>query len=232
VGDIFPAIATPAGTDVLTLCRGFGTQCSRQTGLLRLTWDNGDGTVLVNSNLRGVTLGWNLQSTPQDELFAAIEGTAFHTRVILDRMAEPGVEIKRVINAGGIPQKNGHSTRSMRMCWDVSVQVPLTCVVSLGSAIFAFWPRARSKPSRKRKTGFAPDIACMTRSRAHELLTKSFIPCTEICTLLWGTRSTGQGTALFDPGRGDRAKGYWCQPSGAIVRSLPSHAIVICALIR
>ena len=52
-----------------------------------MTWDNGDRTVLVNPNLRGITLGWNLQSTAQDELFAAIEGTAFHTRVILDRMA-------------------------------------------------------------------------------------------------------------------------------------------------
>jgi L-ribulokinase len=56
-----------------------------------MTWDNGDRTVLVNPNLRGITLGWNLQSTAQDELFAAIEGTAFHTRVILDRMAEHGV---------------------------------------------------------------------------------------------------------------------------------------------
>ena len=71
-----------------------------------MTWDNGDRTVLVNPNLGGITLGWNLQSTAQDELFAAIEGTAFHTRVILDRMAENGVAIKRVINAGGIPQKN------------------------------------------------------------------------------------------------------------------------------
>ena len=60
----------------------------------------------MNSNLRGVTLGWNPQSTPRDELIAAIGGTAFHTRVMLDRMAEPGVESMRVISAGGIPQKN------------------------------------------------------------------------------------------------------------------------------
>ena len=41
---------------------------------------------------------------PQDELFAAIEGTAFHTRVILERMEEHGVPVDRVINGGGIPQ--------------------------------------------------------------------------------------------------------------------------------
>ena len=59
----------------------------------------------MNAELGGVTFGWNLTSTAQDELFAAIEGTAFHTRVILERMAEHGVRIERVINAGGIPQR-------------------------------------------------------------------------------------------------------------------------------
>ena len=88
------------------MSQGLESYRAGQTGLLRMTWDNGDRTVLVNPNLRGITLGWNLQSTAQDELFAAIEGTAFHTRVILDRMAANGVNIKRVINAGGIPQKN------------------------------------------------------------------------------------------------------------------------------
>ncbi len=62
--------------------------------------------MLVKSELGGITLGWNLLHTAQDELFAAIEGTAFHTRIILDRMAEYGVPIERVINAGGIPQNN------------------------------------------------------------------------------------------------------------------------------
>jgi L-ribulokinase len=103
-----------------------------------MTWDNGDRTVLVNPNLRGITLGWNLQSTPQDELFAAIEGTAFHTRVILDRMAEHGVQIKRVINAGGIPQKNNVLNQVYANVLGRPVLVPSKSVVSLGSAIFAF----------------------------------------------------------------------------------------------
>src|SRR5260370_8136335 len=112
-----------------------------QTGLLRMTWDNGDRTVLVNPNLRGMTLGWNLQSTPQDELFAAIEGTAFHTRVILDRMAQHGVEIKRVINAGGIPQKNNVLNQIYANVLGRPVLVPSKIVVTLGSTIFAFLPQ-------------------------------------------------------------------------------------------
>ncbi|PYX40286.1 MAG: ribulokinase, partial [Acidobacteria bacterium] len=138
VGDIFNAIATRAGSDVPTLSKGLENYLPGQTGLLRLTWDNGDRTVLVNPNLRGVTFGWNLQSTAQDELFAAIEGTAFHTRVILDRMAGHGVEIKRVINAGGIPQKNDVLNRVYANVLGRPVLVPSKSVVSLGSAIFAF----------------------------------------------------------------------------------------------
>jgi ribulose kinase len=103
-----------------------------------VAWDNGDRTVLVNPNLRGVTLGWNLQSTARDELFAAIEGTAFHTRVILDRMAGNGVHIKRVINAGGIPQKNDVLNQVYANVLGRPVLVPARTVISLGSAIFAF----------------------------------------------------------------------------------------------
>jgi L-ribulokinase len=138
VGDIFNAIATRAGTDVATLSQGLEKYRAGQTGLLRMTWDNGDRTVLVNPNLRGITLGWNLQTTAQDELFAAIEGTAFHTRIILDRMAEHGVEIKRVINAGGIPQKNNVLNQVYANVLRRPVLVPSKSVTSLGSAIFAF----------------------------------------------------------------------------------------------
>jgi L-ribulokinase len=138
VGDIFNAIAIRAGTDVAKLSEGLDPRKAGQTGLLRMTWDNGDRTVLVNPNLRGMTLGWNLQSTAQDELFAAIEGTAFHTRVILDRMAEHGVHIARVINAGGIPQKNNVLNQVYANVLERPVLVPNKSVVSLGSAIFAF----------------------------------------------------------------------------------------------
>jgi len=138
VGDIFQAIANRAGTTVAKLSEGLESFRAGQTGLLRLTWDNGDRTILVNPNLRGVTLGWNLQTTAQDELFAAIEGTAFHTRVILDRMAEHSVPVKRIINAGGIPQKSRVLNQVYANVLKRPVLVPSQSVVSLGSAIFAF----------------------------------------------------------------------------------------------
>ncbi len=103
-GDIFEAIARRANTTVAELAAGLDRYRIGETGLLRLTWDNGDRTVLVNPELGGVTFGWKLNHTAQDELFAAVEGTAYHTRVIIERMEEHGVPVRRVINAGGIPQ--------------------------------------------------------------------------------------------------------------------------------
>jgi L-ribulokinase len=137
-GDIFEAIARRAATKVADLSRGLESYRAGQTGLLRLTWDNGDRTVLANAALGGMTLGWNLIHTAQDELFAAIEGTAFHTRIILERMAEHGVPIRRVINGGGIPQKNETLNRVYANVFGKPVLVPQDEVTSLGSAIFAF----------------------------------------------------------------------------------------------
>jgi L-ribulokinase len=136
-GDIFEAIAKRAGTTVAALSEGLEAHKAGQTGLLRLSWDNGDRTVLVNPELGGVTLGWNLVHTAQDELFAAIEGTAFHTRIILERMAEHGVRIDRVINAGGIPQKSEVLNRVYANVLNKPVLVPSGIPTSLGSGIFA-----------------------------------------------------------------------------------------------
>ena len=47
-GDIFNAIAQRAGTTVPELSKGLEKFRAGQTGLLRMTWDNGDRTVLVN----------------------------------------------------------------------------------------------------------------------------------------------------------------------------------------
>ena len=136
-GDIFEAIAKRAGTDVKTLSQGLNEYKPGQTGLLRLSWDNGDRTVLVNPELGGVTLGWNLIHTAKDELFAAIEGTAFHTRIILERMAEHGVPVERVINAGGIPQNNVVLNHVYANVLGKPVLVPDGVPTSLGSGMFA-----------------------------------------------------------------------------------------------
>jgi L-ribulokinase len=155
-GDIFDAVAKRAGSSVAALSKNIEGYRAGQTGLLRLTWDNGDRTVLVNAELGGVTLGWNLTHTAQDELFAAIEGTAFHTRIILERMAEHGVSIRRVINGGGIPQKNETLNRVYANVLGKPVLVPEDEVTSLGSAILAFLAAGSFKTIEEAQQALCP----------------------------------------------------------------------------
>ena len=182
-GDIFEAIATRAGTKVADLSKGLEKYRAGQTGLLRLSWDNGDRTVLVNSELGGVTLGWNLVHTAQDELFAAIEGTAFHTRIILERMAEYGTRVERVINAGGVPQNN-----------PVLNQVYADVLEQAGAGA-----RRKSRPAlapaslrwsrpelfqrlKRRRRSFVRNSRCSRRGPMQSPSTRSSILCIAKCT--------------------------------------------------
>jgi L-ribulokinase len=158
-GDIFEAIARRAATSVPELSKGLDTYKPGQTGLLRLTWDNGDRTVLVNPELGGVTLGWNLTHTAQDELFAAIEGTAFHTHIILDRMEEYGVPVRRVINGGGIPRKNPVLNQVYANILNKPILVPEGDVTSLGSAIFAFLAAGAFRSIEEAQNALCPPFA-------------------------------------------------------------------------
>ena len=137
-GDIFESIAARSALTVAELSDGLANHRAGETGLLRLTWDNGDRTVLVNPMLGGVTLGWTLGTTAEDDLFSAIEGTALHTRIIFDRMREHGVPIRRVIHGGGIPQRNDILNQVYANVLNMPVLVPERSTTSLGSAIFAF----------------------------------------------------------------------------------------------
>jgi L-ribulokinase len=137
-GYLFESLARRNNSSVSGLSAGLERYRAGETGLLRLTWDNGDRTVLVNPELGGVTFGWNLNHDARDELFAAIEGTAFHTRIILERMAEHGVPLSRVIHGGGIPQKNDVLNRVYASVLGMPVLVPEQSITGLGSEIFAF----------------------------------------------------------------------------------------------
>lgn len=165
-GDIFDAIARRAGTTIQRLSQGLEHYRVGQTGLLRMTWDNGDRTVLVNPELCGITLGWNLTHTAQDELFAAIEGSAFHTRIILERMKEYGVPIQRVINGGGIPQKNNVLNQVYANILGVPILVPEQDVTSLGSAIFAFMAAGAFKTIEQAQDALCPSYKMFVPDRS------------------------------------------------------------------
>lgn len=155
-GDIFDAVARRAGATLADLSHAVDGYRAGQTGLLRLTWDNGDRTVLANPRLGGATFGWVLGHTAADELFAAIEGTAFHTRVILERMAEHGVPVNRVINTGGVPRRSPVLNRVYASALNTPILIPEGDTTSLGSAILAFLAAGTFKTVDEAQSALCP----------------------------------------------------------------------------
>ena len=77
-----------------------------ESGLVALDWNNGNRTILVDPRLTGLIVGQTLHTTRTDIYRALIEATAFGARAIVERLGERGVAVDRVINCGGIADKN------------------------------------------------------------------------------------------------------------------------------
>jgi len=76
------------------------------SGLLALDWNNGNRTVLVDQRLTGMLLGQTLYTTPAEIYRALVEATAFGALTIINRFEEYNMKVRRVINCGGIAEKN------------------------------------------------------------------------------------------------------------------------------
>jgi len=105
-GDIFNAIAKRASRALPSYQRGLDVYKAGQTGLLRLSWDNGDRTVLVNPETGGVTLGWNCAYARRTSSLRPSRARPSILASSWSGWPSTGVRVDRVINAGGIPQKN------------------------------------------------------------------------------------------------------------------------------
>ena len=76
------------------------------SGLLALDWNNGNRTILVDQRLTGLLVGQTLYTTPAEVYRALVEATAFGALTIINRFEEYGVKVDRVVNCGGIAEKN------------------------------------------------------------------------------------------------------------------------------
>jgi L-ribulokinase len=77
-----------------------------ESGLLALDWWNGNRSVLVDADLRGLLVGMTLATRPPEIYRALIEATAFGTRVIADEFERSGVPVDRIVACGGLPERN------------------------------------------------------------------------------------------------------------------------------
>jgi L-ribulokinase len=114
VGDIFnwfvkslaPAKYSANGDAHVELTRAAEKLRPGASGLVALDWNNGNRTILVDPLLTGLLVGQTLHTTAAEVYRALIEATAFGALAIINRFEEYGVEVKEVVNCGGIAEKN------------------------------------------------------------------------------------------------------------------------------
>lgn len=141
VGDIFSWLVDrvqPAGLGHAELTAQADRLRPGESGLLALDWWNGNRTVLVDQRLTGLIVGLTLHSTPAEIYRALVEATAFGARAIMERYEAYGVPVTRVVNCGGIAEKN---PLAMQIYADVlgrPVQISRSAqTCALGSAVAA-----------------------------------------------------------------------------------------------
>ena len=77
-----------------------------ESGLLALDWWNGNRSVLVDADLRGLLVGMTLATTAPEIYRTLLEATAFGTRVIVEAFERAGVPVERIVACGGLPDRN------------------------------------------------------------------------------------------------------------------------------
>ena len=75
-------------------------------GLLALDWWNGNRSTLVDVALSGLLVGMTLATRAPDIYRALIESTAYGTREIIEAFERENLEVKELVAAGGLAEKN------------------------------------------------------------------------------------------------------------------------------
>lgn len=109
-----------------------------ESGLLALDWWNGNRSVLVDTQLTGMMLGYNLSTKPEEVYRALLEATAFGTRKIVDSFHNKGVAVNELYACGGLPQKNPLLMQIYADVTNRTIKVAdSTQTPALGAAMFA-----------------------------------------------------------------------------------------------
>ena len=95
------------GGDVFGYMRAKARQLSPgSNGVIALDWWNGNRTPYVNGGLRGMLVGLDINTAPEEIYRALIEATAYGTRSIIDIYEQNGIKIESIYAAGGIAEKD------------------------------------------------------------------------------------------------------------------------------
>ncbi|MDP4133817.1 MAG: ribulokinase [Bacillota bacterium] len=108
-----------------------------ESGLVALDWWNGNRSILSDSDLTGLILGFKLTTKPEEIYRALIESTAYGTKVIIDNYEENGINIIEIFAAGGIAEKDEMTMQIYSDVMNKEIRISASSQsCALGSAMF------------------------------------------------------------------------------------------------
>jgi len=140
-----------------------------ESGLIALDWWNGNRSILVDEDLSGLILGYNLQTKPEEIYRAMLEATAYGTRKIIETFIASGVPINEIILTGGAPMQNQLLLNILANVTGMEIKVA-NCPHSsaMGAAMYA------AVAAGEDQGGYA-SIEEASQNMAH-LMSKTFLP--------------------------------------------------------
>lgn len=140
-----------------------------ESGLIALDWWNGNRSILVDNDLSGMILGYNLNTKPEEIYRSMLEATAYGTRKIIETFIASGVPINEIIVAGNYPVQNKLLLKILASVTSMEIRLAESEYTSaLGSAIYA------ATASGESRGGYAT-LQEATKKMAH-LKKETFIP--------------------------------------------------------
>lgn len=103
-----------------------------ESGLLALDWFHGVRAPLMDFSLTATLVGLTAQTRPEEIYRALLEAVAFGGRRIVEQFLQAGLPVKRILAAGGIPNKN---PLMMQILADVLQRDIYLCPTTQGSAL-------------------------------------------------------------------------------------------------
>jgi len=109
-----------------------------ESGLVALDWWNGNRSILADTDLNGLILGYSLATKPEEVYRALLEATTFGTRKIFETFIASGVPINEIIVTGGEPAKNTLLLNILANVTRMEIKLAASPYTSaLGSAMYA-----------------------------------------------------------------------------------------------
>ncbi len=147
-----------------------------ESGLIALDWNNGNRTILTDVRLTGLMVGQTLHTSPHEIFRSLVEATAFGALKIINRIKEYDVEVKEIVNCGGLAIK---SPFLMQIYADVT-GIPMIISKShqtpaLGAAIFGSISAGEFKDVKEaQKSMTSTDKIYMPIKKNHDVYVKLY----------------------------------------------------------